>query len=117
MPNDSLADLTAQVRAFADARDWQQFHSPKNLAAAMTVEAGEVLEHFQWLTEVESETLSAEKRSQVELELADVLIYLVRLADRLGVDLIAAAARKIAINAQKYPVDQAKGSNKKYTER
>jgi len=117
MPNDSLADLTAQVRAFADARDWQQFHSPKNLAAAMTVEAGEVLEHFQWLTEAESETLSAEKRSEVELELADVLIYLVRLADRLDVDLIAAAARKIAINAEKYPVDQAKGSNKKYTER
>ena len=117
MTNDSLADLTAQVRAFADARDWQQFHSPKNLAAAMTVEAGEVLEHFQWLTEAESEALSAEKRREVELELADVLIYLVRLADRLGVDLIAAAARKIAINAEKYPVDQAKGSNKKYTER
>lgn len=117
MPTDSLADLTTQVRDFADARDWQQFHSPKNLAAAMTVEAGEVLEHFQWLTETESETLSAEKRSEVELELADVLIYLVRLADRLGVDLIAAAARKIAINAEKYPVDQAKGSNKKYSER
>ncbi len=117
MPNDSLADLTAQVREFANTRDWQQFHSRKNLAAAMTVEAGEVLEHFQWLTEAESETLSAEKCNEVELELADVLIYLVRLADRLGVDLIAAAARKIAINAQKYPVDQAKGSNKKYTER
>ena len=117
MSNDTLAHLTAQVRDFADARDWQQFHSPKNLAAAMTVEAGEVLEHFQWLTEAESESLNAEKRGQVELELADVLIYLVRLADRLDVDLIAAAARKIAINAQKYPVDQAKGSNKKYTER
>jgi dCTP diphosphatase len=117
MPNDSLADLTAQVRDFANARDWQQFHSPKNLAAAMTVEAGEVLEHFQWLTEAESESLTAEKRREVELELADVLIYLVRLADRLDVDLIAAAARKIAINAEKYPVDQAKGSNKKYTER
>jgi dCTP diphosphatase len=117
MPNDTLANLTAQLRDFADARDWQQFHSPKNLAAAMTVEAGEVLEHFQWLTEAESESLSTEKRSEVELELADVLIYLVRLADRLDVDLIAAAARKIAINAQKYPVDQAKGSHKKYTER
>ena len=117
MPHDSLTDLTTLVRSFADARDWQQFHSPKNLAAAMTVEAGEVLEHFQWLTEAESESLSAEKRREVELELADVLIYLVRLADRLGIDLIAAAARKIAINAEKYPVDQAKGSNKKYTER
>lgn len=117
MPNDSLAQLTAEVRNFADARDWQQFHSPKNLAAAMTVEAGEVLEHFQWLTEAESESLSAEKRSAVELELADVLIYLVRLADRLDVDLIAAAARKVALNTRKYPVEQAKGSNKKYTER
>ena len=117
MPNDSLANLTTQVRGFADARDWQQFHSPKNLVAAMTVEAGEVLEHFQWLTEAESEALNAEKRSEVELELADVLIYLVRLADRLGVDLIAAAARKVAINAEKYPVKQAKGSNRKYTER
>jgi len=117
MPNDSLANLTAQIRGFADARDWQQFHSPKNLAAAMTVEAGEVLEHFQWLTEAESESLSVEKRSEVELELADVLIYLVRLADRLGVDLIAAAARKVAINAEKYPVEQAKGSNRKYTDR
>ena len=117
MPNDSLANLTTQVREFADARDWQQFHSPKNLASAMIVEAGEVLEHFQWLTEAESESLSAEKRREVELELADVLIYLVRLADRLGVDLMAAAARKIAINAEKYPLDQAKGSNKKFTER
>ncbi len=117
MPNDSLAHLTAEVRNFADVRDWQQFHSPKNLAAAMTVEAGEVLEHFQWLTEAESESLSAEKRREVELELADVLIYLVRLADRLDVDLIAAAARKIALNAQKYPVEQAKGSSKKYNER
>lgn len=116
MPNDSLAHLTARVRDFADARDWQQFHSPKNLAAAMTVEAGEVLEHFQWLTEAESESLSAEKRNDVELELADVLIYLVRLADRLDVDLIAAAGRKVALNAQKYPVEQAKGSNKKYNE-
>jgi dCTP diphosphatase len=116
MSNDSLAHLTAEVRNFADARDWQQFHSPKNLAAAMTVEAGEVLEHFQWLTEAESESLSAEKRGAVELELADVLIYLVRLADRLDVDLLAAAARKITLNAQKYPVEQAKGSNKKYNE-
>lgn len=117
MPNDSLAHLTAEVRNFADARDWQQFHSPKNLAAAMTVEAGEVLEHFQWLTEAESESLGAEQRGEVELELADVLIYLVRLADRLEVDLVAAAARKIAVNAQRYPVEQAKGNNKKYNKR
>jgi dCTP diphosphatase len=114
---DSLADLTRRVRAFADARDWQQFHSPKNLASALIVEAGELLEHFQWLTEAESQSLDADTRAAVELELADVLIYLVRLADRLDVDLVDAAAKKLAINAQKYPVERAKGSNKKYTER
>ena len=115
--SDSLAELTARVRRFADERDWQQFHSPKNLASALIVEAAELLEHFQWLTGAESESLDAEKRAAVEHELADVLIYLVRLADRLDVDLIDAAAKKLAINAQKYPVEVAKGSNKKYTER
>ena len=114
---DSLAELTAQLREFADERDWHQFHSPKNLAAALIVEAGELLEHFQWLSETQSDALGAEKRREVELELADVLIYLVRLADRLDVDLLAAAQRKIAINAQKYPVDQTRGSSKKSTER
>jgi NTP pyrophosphatase (non-canonical NTP hydrolase) len=117
MTNDSLTDLTVTLRRFADERDWQQFHAPKNLAAALIVEAGEVLEHFQWLTEADSEALSEQKRSAVELELADVLIYLVRLADRLDVDLIAATARKVAINAEKYPVEQSRGSNLKYTER
>lgn len=115
MTRDSLADLTVQLRRFADERDWQQFHSPKNLAAALIVEAGELLEHFQWLNEAESEALSVEKRGEVELELADVLIYLVRLADRLEVDLIAAATRKIRINAEKYPVEKSRGSHTKYT--
>jgi NTP pyrophosphatase (non-canonical NTP hydrolase) len=115
MTSDSLADLTVQLRRFADERDWQQFHSPKNLAAALVVEAGEVLEHFQWLTEAQSEALTVQKRGEVELELADVLIYLARLADRLDVDLIAAATRKVAINAQKYPVEKSRGSNTKYT--
>jgi NTP pyrophosphatase (non-canonical NTP hydrolase) len=115
MTSDSLADLTVQLRRFADERDWQQFHSPKNLAAALVVEAGEVLEHFQWLTEAQSEALTVHKRGEVELELADVLIYLARLADRLDVDLIAAATRKVAINAQKYPVEKSRGSNTKYT--
>ena len=114
---DSLADLISQVRHFADERDWQQFHSPKNLASALIVEAGELLEHFQWLTATESESLDAEKRAAVELEMADVLIYLVRLADRLDINLVDAAAKKLAINAQKYPVERAKGSNKKSTER
>jgi len=115
MAHDSLADLTVQLRRFADERDWRQFHSPKNLAAALIVEAGEVLEHFLWLTEAQSEALSAQKRGEVELELADVLIYLVRLADRLEVDLIAAATRKIRINAEKYPVEKSRGSHTKYT--
>ena len=116
MPADSLADLTAQVRQFADARDWQQFHSPKNLASALIVEAAELLEHFQWLSGAESESLDAAKRADVELEMADVLIYLVRLADRLQINLVDAAAKKLAINAQKYPVERSKGSNRKYTE-
>jgi dCTP diphosphatase len=116
MSGDSLTDLTTQVRQFADARDWQQFHSPKNLASALIVEAAELLEHFQWLTAAESEALDAAKRADVELEMADVLIYLVRLADRLDINLIDAAAKKLAINAQKYPVERSKGSNKKYTE-
>ena len=83
----------------------------------MIVEAAELLEHFQWLSDAESDALSIEKRREVELELADVLIYLVRLADRLGVDLLAATQRKIAINAEKYPADRAKGSSAKYSER
>jgi dCTP diphosphatase len=116
MSGDSLTDLTTQVRQFADARDWKQFHSPKNLAAALIVEAAELLEHFQWLTGAESESLDAAKRAEVELEMADVLIYLVRLAERLDIDLIDAASKKLAINAQKYPVERSKGSNKKYTE-
>lgn len=117
MSRDSLADLSATLRQFADARDWHQFHSPKNLAAALIVECGELLEHFQWLTEAESDALSDAKRADVALELADVLIYLVRLADRLDIDLLETATAKIAINAEKYPVETAKGSNRKYTER
>ncbi len=117
MPRDTLSDLTTQVRQFADQRDWQQFHSPKNLASALIVEAAELLEHFQWLTAAESESLDAAKRDEVELEMADVLIYLVRLADRLDINLIDAATKKLVINAQKYPVERAKGSNKKSTER
>jgi dCTP diphosphatase len=117
MSGDSLTDLTARVRQFADERDWQQFHSPKNLASALIVEAAELLEHFQWLTGAESESLDAGKRADVALEMADVLIYLVRLADRLDIDLIDAAAKKLAINAQKYPVERSKGSNRKSTER
>lgn len=108
--------LKQRLREFARERDWEQFHSPKNLAMAMIVEAGELVEHFQWRTEQECEQLSPEKRREVEEELADVLLYLIRLADRLGVDLNDAAWRKIALNEKKYPADKVRASAKKYTE-
>jgi len=109
----TLEDLRNQLREFARVRDWEQFHSPKNLAMAMIVEAAELTEHFQWLTEVQSQALDPEKREQVAQELADVLLYLVRLADRLDIDLMDAAQRKLVINAQKYPADKVRGSAKK----
>jgi NTP pyrophosphatase (non-canonical NTP hydrolase) len=113
---DSLEVLRDRLREFARERDWEQFHSPKNLAMALIVEAAELVEHFQWLTEVQSQALAPEKRAQVEQELADVFIYLVRLADRLDIDLLSAADRKIALNAQKYPADRVRGSARKYTD-
>jgi dCTP diphosphatase len=111
-----LDELRDAVRRFAVERDWDQFHSPKNLASALIVEAAELLEHFQWLTPQQSAALLPEKRQEVELEMADVLIYLVRLADKLDVDLVQAARKKMQINATKYPVDQARGNAAKYTE-
>lgn len=113
---DSLQALTRQLEQFAQDRDWQQFHSPKNLASALVVEAGELLEHFQWLSEDQSRSLSPEKRDAVGTEVADVLLYLIQLATALGIDPIAAAQAKLKLNAQKYPVDLARGSNKKYDE-
>ena len=108
--------LRDALRKFAAERDWDQFHSPKNLAIALSVEASELLEHFQWLTEAQSASLAPEKREEVRDEMADVLLYLVRLADKLEVDLVDAAEKKIAKNAQKYPAAQVRGSMKKYTE-
>jgi dCTP diphosphatase len=116
MKDSGVEKLIAELRRFAKERDWEQFHSPKNLAAALTVEAGEVLEHFQWLTEAQSRKLTAKRRAQIALELADVLLYLLRLSDQLGIDLLDAARRKIRINAKKYPAEKARGSAKKYTE-
>ena len=113
---DPLQALRDALRRFAADRDWDQFHSPKNLAAALSVEAAELLEHFQWLTEAQSVELSPEARSRVGQELADVLLYLIRLADKLDLDLIACAREKLRANAEKYPVDKARGSAKKYTE-
>lgn len=111
---DQLVELRDALRAFAAERDWDQFHSPRNLAAALAVEAAELLEPFQWLTDEQSRALSAEARAAVEQEMADVLLYLVRLADKLGVDLEQAARAKIALNAEKYPVESARGSSRKY---
>jgi NTP pyrophosphatase (non-canonical NTP hydrolase) len=108
--------LRDALRKFAAERDWDQFHSPKNLAIALSVEASELLEHFQWLTEAQSASLAPEKREEVRDEMADVLLYLVRLADKLDVDLADAAEKKIAKNARKYPAAQVRGSMKKYTE-
>lgn len=113
---DSLDQLAQRLQAFAQARDWGQFHSPKNLASALIVEAGELLEHFQWLTEDQSRNLDAGKKQEVAFEMADVLLYLIQMGNELGVDLVDAAQRKVALNEQKYPVEQAKGSSKKYDE-
>ena len=111
----NISDVAAALRTFAAERDWDQFHTPKNLAAAMAVEAGEVLEHFQWLTDEQSGSLGAEKKEEVAMELADVLLYLVRLSDRLGVDLLRSAERKMTINAKNYPADFTKGAIRKRT--
>lgn len=111
-----LDELRNTLRQFADERDWNRFHSPKNLASALSVEAAELLERFQWLTEDESRNLPPAELEKVRQEMADVLNYLVRLADKLDVNLIEAARAKIAINAQKYPVEKARGSMKKYSE-
>ena len=116
MSDDRLLELRVRLAEFAAARDWDQFHSPKNLAMALSVEASELLEEFQWLTEEQSRALDAERRERVRLEMADVLIYLLRLADKLGVDLLHAATEKIALNEQKYPADRVRGSARKYTE-
>lgn len=109
-------DLKLRLREFAKARDWDQFHSPKNLSMALSAEVAEILEHFQWLTEEQSKTLPKDKLEEVETELADTLIYLIRLADKLDIDLLKAAQSKIEVNEQKYPVDKARGNAKKYTE-
>lgn len=113
---DSLQALTQRLEQFAKERDWEQFHSPKNLASALVVEAAELLEHFQWLTEDQSRQLEPAKRDAVATELADVLLYLLQLSAAVGVDLVAAAQAKLQANAQKYPVHLARGSSRKYDE-
>lgn len=111
-----LENLREQLRDFAAAREWDPFHSPKNLAMALSAEAGELLETFQWLTDEQSRRLTPEALAAASDEVADVLLYLIRLADKLGIDPIAAANRKLVANAGKYPADKARGNAKKYNE-
>jgi dCTP diphosphatase len=112
--SEALRALQERLAAFAAARDWDQFHSPKNLAMALSVEAAELVEEFQWLTEEQSRRLDSERRERVRLELADVFIYLLRVADKLDVDLLLAADDKIALNEQKYPAERVRGDSRKY---
>ena len=113
---DRLAELQDAVEAFVAERDWAQFHSPKNLAMSVAIEAAEIMEHFQWCTAEESRAPAAEKRAMVANEIGDVLIYLVRLARVLDIDLVDAATDKLAQNREKYPIDKAKGRATKYVD-
>ncbi|MDH4191484.1 MAG: nucleotide pyrophosphohydrolase [Betaproteobacteria bacterium] len=114
--SEDIDALTEKLRAFANARDWSQFHSPKNLASALSVESGELLEHFQWLTDEQSRHLTVAQKQAVAMEVADVLLYLLRFCDTLGIDPLAAAHEKMVLNEQRYPVESARGNSKKYTE-
>ena len=111
-----MKELIKAIRNFALRRDWDQFHSPKNLAMALSVEVAEIVEHFQWLTQAESNNMDAAKLAAIKEEIADVMIYLTRLADRLGIDPVQAAEEKMRINEKKYPVDKVKGIAAKYTD-
>ena len=109
-----LEELKQRQRAFVAARDWEQFHSPKNLAMALAVESAELVELFQWLTEEQSAAHDGELRRRAAEELADVLWFLVRIADRLDIDLLAAAEAKFAQNEAKYPPERVRGQSRKY---
>ena len=112
--SDKLASLQARLAKFVARRDWDQFHNPKNLAMAIAAESGELLEHFQWLTPAQAAGLPPAAREDVALECADILLFLLRLCDRLGIDLAAATERKLALNARKYPVARSRGRATKY---
>jgi NTP pyrophosphatase (non-canonical NTP hydrolase) len=114
--NGELARMRDLMRVFVDERDWDQFHTPKNLSAALSVEAAELLEHFQWLRDGRADELGPDKLVQVRHEMADVLLYLVRLADKLDVDLMAAVQEKMVLNRAKYPADLVRGDARKYDE-
>jgi dCTP diphosphatase len=116
MNSTPFADLSLRLRRFAAERDWEQFHTPKNLATALVAEAGELAAEFQWLTAAQSSAPNAEQHARIRAEAADVLIYLVRLADKLDFDLLEAAAAKLEANERRYPADKVRGSSKKYSE-
>jgi len=111
-----MKNLIEAIRKFNLERDWEQFHSPKNLAMALSVEAAEIVEHLQWLTQEQSRNLEPGKLNQIKEEIADVMIFLINLADKLGIDPFEAAVEKLVKNAKKYPVEKAKGRATKYTE-
>ena len=113
---DSLSSLTGRLRQFASERDWDQFHTPIHLSAALSIEAAELQEQFLWNSVEEAAQISPSRREQISHEIGDVLLYLVRLADKVGVDPVAAAHAKLALNAEKYPIEKARGNHKKYTE-
>ena len=113
---DPLRELRDALRAFAAERDWDQFHSPKNLSMALSVEAAELLEHFQWIKEEDSSRLPPQALEKISEEMADVLLYLLRLADKLDVDIVRAAKDKMRVNAEKYPADKSRGNSKKYSD-
>ena len=111
-----MDELLKAIKAFNDERDWGQFHSPKNLAMALMVEAGEIAEHFQWAQDEESRQVSGEKLAKIKQEIGDVMLYLVNLSDKLGVDPIEAAREKLEINRAKYPAEKVRGKSLKYDE-
>lgn len=114
-----MEQLQIELRAFAKERDWEQFHNPKDLSVALSIEAAELLEHFLWMSKEEAEALkgNAQRKSEIALEVADILFYLVRFSDVMGIDLHAAATEKLRLNAEKYPIELSKGSSVKYSRR
>lgn len=111
-----MQDTIAKIRRFRDERDWKRFHDPKNLAASISIEAGELLELFQWMSGEEATRFAAQNRERVSEEIADVAIYLIELADITGIDLARAIESKLEKNAQKYPVEKSRGVWTKYTD-
>ncbi len=116
MNEPAIEELKLKLREFAQVRDWEQFHSPKNLSMALSVEASELLEHFQWMTEKDSYELAPQRQAAVAFEMADIFIFLLRLSDQLNIDLVDMTRRKMEINEKRYPAEKVKGSSKKYSE-